>query len=137
MASVAVDTAVSKPKVRSVASRSLSMVLGHADHRHSFLGKTVGDLEAAVAAHGDVAEEAHSFEIIQDFIGDVNDLDLPGKVFHRFGEGVALVGGAEDGAALGEDALHVLRVQANEVVLVEQSAVAGAAAVDLPALAGG
>ena len=28
MASVAVDTAVSKPKVRSVASRSLSMVLG-------------------------------------------------------------------------------------------------------------
>ena len=60
MASVAIVTAVSKPKVMTVPDRSLSMVLGTPTTGMPFSAKPVGDAQRAVAADGDQGVDAEA-----------------------------------------------------------------------------
>jgi len=108
--------------------------LGHPDHRHPlFRGETVGDFQAAVASYGDMAGKTHAGKGLHDPVGNIAKLHLAGQVFHRHGKGVALVGGAEDGAAGGGDVLDDFRGEADKFVRVEQTLVAAVTAVYLPA----
>ena len=58
MASVAMETAVSKPKVKSVAVRSLSMVLGTPTTLTPVLVQLVRGPERVLAADGDDGPDA-------------------------------------------------------------------------------
>ena len=62
MASTAICTAVSKPKVSSVPERSLSMVLGTPDDLHAELVQLVGHPEGVLAADGDQGVDAEPVE---------------------------------------------------------------------------
>jgi len=52
MASVAIWTAVSNPKVKSVADRSLSMVFGTPTIRTPLVGEAAGHAEGVLPADG-------------------------------------------------------------------------------------
>ena len=62
MASTAICTAVSKPKVSSVPERSLSMVLGTPTTVHAELVQLVGHPERVLAADGDQGVDAQPVE---------------------------------------------------------------------------
>src|SRR5690606_9185864 len=74
--------------------------LGDADQLDAALaGEPAQDLEAAVPTDADEGVEAEAAIAADDFVRAV----LERAVGHREGEGVALVGGAEDGAAAAQD----------------------------------
>ena len=62
-ASVAQATAESKPKVITVASRSLSMVFGTPTTGNPVLEKPLRDGQRTVAAHADERAQAERFEV--------------------------------------------------------------------------
>jgi hypothetical protein len=135
--SVAKATAVSKPKVVKVLSRSLSMVLGTPTTR-SPSGQRVGDGERAVAADGHQGVEFLHREVLQDLVRAVHVLDAAVRHLHREVQRIALVRGAQDGAAQVGDAAHPVAGEAEHaavgVALGEQDAVEAVAnAVALPA----
>jgi len=117
MASVAKLTALSKPKTVRRAGDVVVDRLGHADNGDAAGKELVADGQRAVATDDDQGVEREP----------VAGVDAPLRVVHglavalaRVGEGVAAVGGAEDGAADPQDAGHVLGQQHARAVGVEQ-----------------
>ena len=138
IASVAVLTAVSKPKVTWVPTTSLSMVLGTPTTGSPFFQQVVRDLQAAVAADGDQRVEAAGAERRDQVVGAVHLGRGPSGCGVGPAERIAPVGGAEDGAAEMGDAADVRRGERHDAVVAEQAAVAALDAVALPAaLVGG
>ena len=105
MASVATCRAESKPKVRSVASRSLSIVLGTPTMGTPMSISCAADAHAPVAPDADDGVHLQLSQALHHLAGAV-DQDAP---FAGHGEGVAAVAGAQDGAPHGEHAAHRLR----------------------------
>ena len=78
--------------------------LGHADHPQSGLVQAVGDRQRAVAADRDERVDVAGGEQLHELLGAV-DLDVGAVgLAHRVRGGVAAVGGAEDRAAVVDDA---------------------------------
>ena len=75
MQSVAKSTAVSKPNVAVVLSRSLSIVLGTPMTRRPALVEVVADRERPVAAHRDESVDPRLVEPFEQLVGPV-DLDF-------------------------------------------------------------
>ncbi len=101
--------------------------LGHPHHPQPLLRQGVGDGQGAVAAHRDQGVQFPPGEEFQDLVGAVH---LPhGAVGHAQGEaqGIAPVGGAQDGAAQVGDAPHPVPGEADHaavlVALREEDAV--------------
>ena len=109
-ASVAVLTALLNPKVTSVASRSLSIVFGHADHAHALLEERLRYLHRAVAADRDETVDPHLPDVPHDLAGDVLE-DRRAVLLHRVVERVPAVRGAEDRPAARLEPAHVVRVE--------------------------
>ena len=78
MASVAMFTAVSKPKVKSVASRSLSMVLGTPTTRTPSSVEPRGDAEGVLAADRDERVDPGALEVLPDPLDPAVDLERVG-----------------------------------------------------------
>ena len=106
------------------------MVFGHADDGDALQVELVRDAERAVAADDDQRVQPHLVERLDHPIRVV-DLAL-GRV-DRVLERVAVVGGAEDGAAQPQDAGDVLRRQRPRPRRVEQAVEAVFEADDLDA----
>ena len=104
-ASVATPTAVSKPKVTSVEAMSLSMVFGTPTMGRPASESSGRGLQGALAADRDDRVEAQ--------LGDV-----PPGPLHAVAQMRGLdAGGAEDGAAAGEDAADRVEVELAVVAL--------------------
>jgi hypothetical protein len=113
MASVAIDSAVSKPKVMSVMATSLSMVLGRVRTFIPGLGQPEGVFLGAAAADADQCLKVVAIIIVDHHLGHVLDLGA-----HR--HFVRLVAaGAEDGSAQGEDARQHFPLKQNRPVFHE------------------
>ena len=82
--------------------------LGDADQPHAAdLGQPAHKGKAAVAADGDQPVEAQQ----PIALADLGRAVVPAPVLARIGERIAAVGGAQDGPALVQDALHAVRRQ--------------------------
>ena len=133
MASVAVLTAVSKPKVCSVHSTSLSIVLGTQTTGSPFLARShaicmLPSPPMAMSASNPLARNAAISSSERSI-----STPRPVGVGDDVAEWIAPVGGAEDGAAEVGDAADVLGAEAHHTVEGEQSFVAALDPVDLPA----
>ena len=107
--------------------------LRYADYRKPFAPELVGDLKAAVPADGDEGVEAAGLEGGHQIVRPV-DLHLVAVLVPAdVAEGIAAVGGAEDGAAQVGDAANFGRAQRNDAVEGEQALVASLDAVGPPA----
>ena len=111
------STAVSKPNVMTVLSRSLSIVFGTPTTRSPFFAKAVGDGERAVAADGDQRVDPVAGEGRQELVGAVDLARRPVGLLHRVLEGVAAVRRAEDRAAEMGDPPHALARQGDEAAV--------------------
>ena len=107
MASVATWMAESKPKVTSVAREIVVDRLGHADDGQSFGGQFESDLLRAVAADDDEGVEPDGLGVADDFVGEIAHR-LLSVIVDAIGEGIAAIGGAEDGSAARQDAADVV-----------------------------
>ena len=128
MASTQICTAVSKPKVSSVADRSLSIVFGHADHVHALAGQPVGHAERVLAADGDERVDAVLGERGPHLLGAAVDLVRVGarRAEDRAAprQGAAQLLDAERDRAALEHALPAVE-EADELVAVDPLALAG------------
>ena len=82
--------------------------LGHAHHAQAFVVQRIGNGERAVATHRHQRINALALEIAQDVIGAVHFFDTAVFLRHRKAERVALVGGAQNGAAQVGNAAHIV-----------------------------
>jgi hypothetical protein len=112
-ASVAVLTAVSNPNVDSVPATSLSIVFGTPTTGMPFQ-TAAGNSQAAVAADRHERIEPVGPERGDQLVGTI--LLVDGAVGQKPGplERIAIVGGAENGAAQVRDAPHLPRPQQNQ-----------------------
>jgi hypothetical protein len=112
--------------------------LGHADHPQALLVQRVGNRQRAVAADGDQRIELLHRKVVEDFPRAVHVLGSAVGHLHREMQRVALVGGAQDGAAQVGDTTHPVLGEAEHpalgVALGEQDAVEAVPdAITLPA----
>src|SRR5271165_815399 len=98
MHSVAKETAVLKPKVSTVDSRPLSIVLG-TDNTETFLVQFVRNDETAVASDGDERIDLLVAEPPNQFAGVVHFSRAAVRLFDHATERIAAVGGTENCAA--------------------------------------
>ncbi len=84
--------------------------LGDADDGQTFLGQIEADLLGAIATDDDEGVEAHGLGVVNDFIGEIAD-GFVSIVVHAIGEGVAAIGGSEDGSAARQNAAHIVEQQ--------------------------
>jgi hypothetical protein len=127
MASVAMVTAVSKPKVTWV---------GHTDDLEAlFLHQPIGDAQGTVAADGDESVGADLLDVGHDLVGTIHQGRGAIFLFNWPVEGVAAVDRAQDGAAEVGDAAHGAWCQVDQPIgeAVHEPVVAAADAGDLPA----
>src|SRR5512135_569862 len=106
--------------------------LGDADDRDALGYETAGDFEGAVAADDDEGIQLERPERRDQLIGAVPLAPTAvGPLFPPI-EGIAAVGGAEDGAARVGDAPDLARAQWDEQILTQQAAEAAAHSDALP-----
>ena len=105
IASIAMLTAVSKPKVKSVPDRSLSIVLGTPTTLTPRSDELGGDAQRVLAADGDQRVAAVGGEVVLDLLDAALDRERVGA--RR----------AEDRAAARQDAAHLGDAQRHRVVL--------------------
>ena len=91
--------------------------LGHADERNALLVELVGDGECAVAADADQRIELHLLEHLQHTIAVVVGA---GWRDNRLDERIAVIDGAENGAAETKDAGDVARCERSRFLRVNQ-----------------
>jgi hypothetical protein len=109
--------------------------LRHADHRDAELLETQADPHRAVAADHDERVDLVPSDALDDVGGAVDDHLL--AVDHRpEGERVATIARAEDRAALGQDAPHVLAGQRPDAVREDEALETVEDAEDLPVVVG-
>ena len=116
MASVAVVTAVSKPKVTSVPHRSLSMVLGTPMKFMPFLANFAAEVIVPSPPMQTRASMSRSRRRAEALVGDVLTTVLA-SALDGVAEGIGGVARAQDGAAEGEDVADVVVVQPVHAVL--------------------
>ena len=105
--------------------------LGHAHDLHALLKQFLGDGLRSVAADGDHRINAQFPRIGHHFIGDIELLFL--AVLYRFEfERAAAIGGAEDGAAAGQNAADLFKGEFERLLRPDQAVKAIGNADDLP-----
>ncbi|MNX90407.1 hypothetical protein D3C86_1224530 [compost metagenome] len=109
--------------------------LGDADQVHALLGQVVPDAEGAVAADEDQRIQAQLVVAADHLVRHVLEHGLA-ILDDRVLEGVAAVGGPEDGAAPRDDAADVVEAEGHDEVRLEQAVEAVPNADDLPAVLG-
>ena len=117
IASVAVLTAVSNPKVRWVPHDVVVDGLRDADDGQPLEPELVGDLETAVTADGDQRVEPTRLEGVDQVVRAVGLVLAALRILHHVAEGVAPVGGAENRPAEVGDAAYRRGTEGNDAVV--------------------
>ena len=120
IASIAVFTAVSNPKVLSVPLTSLSMVFGTHTTRIPFFASFSRDRQRSVAADRDERVDPEVAGVLEQLVGPVHLDEAPVGLPHRIGERIPAIRRAQDRAAEMPDAAHLVPRERNHLVVAEQ-----------------
>ena len=106
---------------------------GDADDGQSFLRQFEADLLRAIASDDDEGVHAQGFGVVDDIIGEVAHGLVP-VIVDAIGEGIAAVGGSEDGSAARQNAADVVELEGTAFFRPDESVKAIANADDLVAI---
>jgi len=94
--------------------------LGDSDDVESLGGEIEPDLLGAVAADDDESVEADGLGVLDDLIGEVAH-GLIAVIVDAIGEGIAAIGGSEDGSAAGQDSADVVEHEGTALLGPDES----------------